>query len=235
MTINQRIKIIRKHYRLTQGVFAEKLGVKQNTISVLEKDGSNVTESIKMILKSSFDININWLETGEGEMIANNLAIDSTKQAVGSNNEPYINKLPNLNTDKRGVPYYDIDFVGGFDVMENSQLLNPTYYIDFLPFNDSDCWLNVTGKSMGPLIAHGDIVALKEVHDWKTFLLEGEIYAVVTHNGFRTIKIIGRDVTNNDNYLLIPYNKNGDYHPQPIPKNVITKVYRVKGAIKKFF
>lgn len=87
---------------------------------------------------------------------------------------------------------------------------------------------------MGPLIAHGDIVALKEVQDWTTFLLEGEIYAVVTKNGFRTIKIIGEG-KDEDHYTLIPYNKSDNYKSQQIPRSVITHVFRVKGAIKKFF
>lgn len=152
-----------------------------------------------------------------------------------SNVERNFEANPVLRTEAIGVPYYDIDFIGGFDLVENNQSVKPIYYIDFLPFNDADCWLNVTGKSMGPLIAHGDIVALKEVSDWQTFLLEGEMYAIVTFNGFRTIKIVGSDPDNRDNYMLIPYNKNGDYRPQAIPKKVITRVFRVKGAIKKFF
>lgn len=225
MTENQRIKLLRRELRKSQIDFANDLGLKQSTISTLEKDGNKITDNVKKLLMSLYSVNIHWLETGEGQMFVNDVSSPSTNEAI----------MPSINTIKKGVPYYDVDFIAGFDVMENSQVINPTYYIDFLPFNDADCWLNVTGKSMGPLIAHGDIVALKQVPDWRTFLLEGEIYAVVTFNGFRTIKIIGRDINNTDNYLLIPYNKNGDYHPQPIPKEVITRVYRVKGAIKKFF
>lgn len=141
---------------------------------------------------------------------------------------------PNLSNTKKGVPYYDVDFIGGYDLIFNEQIINPTFYIDFLPFNDADCWINVTGKSMGPLIAHGDIVALKKVENWQRFLLEGEIYAIVTDNGFRTIKMVGAG-PDKDHYMLIPYNKSPDYQPQPIPKDVITHVFRVKGAIKKFF
>jgi SOS-response transcriptional repressor LexA len=147
-------------------------------------------------------------------------------------NDPIDN--PSINREKQGVPYFDIDFVGGFDLVFNSNQVKPSFYIDFLPFNDADYWVNVSGKSMGPLIAHGDIVALKEVADWKRFLLEGEIYAIITDNGFRTIKMIGKG-PDKDHYMLIPYNKGGDYQPQEIPKQVITHVFRVKGAIKKFF
>jgi phage repressor protein C with HTH and peptisase S24 domain len=142
--------------------------------------------------------------------------------------------LPTANTYKKGVPYYDVDFMGGFDLVFNDQAIQPSFYIDFLPFNDCDCWINVSGKSMGPLIAHGDIVGLKIVDNWKRFLLEGEIYAVITDNGFRTIKMLGAG-PDKDHYTLIPYNKSEEYKPQVIPKDVITNIFRVKGNIKKFF
>lgn len=139
---------------------------------------------------------------------------------------------PTLNRDKTGVPYYDIDFMGGFDMVYDSQTVNPSYYIDFMPFNNADYWINVTGKSMGPLIAHGDIVALKKVDDWQSFLLMGDIYAIVTNNNLRTIKMLeeGKD---DDHYLLVPYNDK--HRKQNIPKNVITHVFKVIGCIKKFF
>lgn len=142
--------------------------------------------------------------------------------------------FPTANSENKGVPYYDIDFMGGFDLIFNEQQIQPSFYIDFLPFNDCDCWINATGKSMGPLIAHGDIVGLKRIENWQRFLLEGEIYAVITDNGFRTIKILGAGPDQN-HYMLIPYNKSDEYQPQAIPKEVITHIFRVKGNIKKFF
>jgi hypothetical protein len=210
--IQQRIREFIDQQGITIKKFEETADLSNGFV---QKVGSYIRDkSLEKVKKAYPNLNIEWLTSGYGEMLDYN-----------SNTEIKSNSAPSINTDKKGVPYYDIDFVGGFDVMENNQTISPTYYIDFLPFNDADCWLNVTGKSMGPLIAHGDIVALKEVQDWQTFLLEGEMYAIVTFNGFRTIKIIGRDTENLDNYLLIPYNKNGDYHPQPIPKKVITKVF----------
>lgn len=157
-------------------------------------------------------------------------------QANGPDADKEVNggAIPTANNDNKGVPYYDIDFMGGFDMIFNDQQVQPSFYIDFLPFNDCDCWINVTGKSMGPLIAHGDIVGLKKVDNWKRFLLEGEIYAIITDNGFRTIKMIGAG-HDKDHYTLIPYNKSEEYKPQTIPKDVITHIFRVKGNIKKFF
>jgi len=142
-------------------------------------------------------------------------------------------KLFPIVSETKGAPYYDVDFVGGFDLVVNNQTINPTFYIDFMPYNDVDCWVNVTGKSMSPFISHGDIVALKKVENWKEFLLYGEIYAVVTSE-FRTIKIIGKsDLLNH--FKLIPYSKSPEFSEQDLPVKFISNVYRVKGSIKKFF
>lgn len=133
----------------------------------------------------------------------------------------------------QGAPYYDIDFVGGFDLVFNEQAISPAFYIDFPPYNDADAWINVTGKSMSPFISHGDIAAIKRIQNWREFLPFGEIYAVITEE-HRTIKIVtkGKD---EDHFTLIPYNKSREFVEQQIPKEMISNMYRVKGTIKKFF
>lgn len=136
-------------------------------------------------------------------------------------------------SENKGSPYYDVDFVGGFDLVVNNQSVNPSFYIDFLPYNDCDCWVNVTGKSMSPFISHGDIVALKKVENWREFLLFGEIYAIVTSE-FRTIKIVGKSELI-DHFKLIPYSKSHEFSEQDLPIKLIDYVYRVKGCLKKFF
>lgn len=132
-----------------------------------------------------------------------------------------------------GAPYYDVDFIGGFDLVINDQNVKPRFYINFLPFNDVDCWVNITGKSMSPFISHGDIVALKKIDNWNEFLLYGEIYAIVSEE-FRTVKIIGQSEKNNC-FKLIPYSKSPEFSEQDMPKKLIQQIYRVKGSLKKFF
>lgn len=136
-------------------------------------------------------------------------------------------------TQSKGAPYYDVDFIGGFHSVNNDQTIRPAFYIDFMPYNDVDCWVNVTGKSMSPFISHGDIVALKKVENWREFLLFGEIYAIVTHE-FRTIKIVGKSELKN-HFKLIPYSKSPEFSEQDLPIKLIEHVYRVKGSLKKFF
>ena len=133
----------------------------------------------------------------------------------------------------KGVPYYDVDFYGGFDSVFNDQTIRPNFYIDFPPYNGCDAWINVTGKSMSPFISHGDIAALKKLDNWKNFIPFGEVYAIYTTE-HRTIKIVtaGKD---EDHLTLIPYNKGREFVEQQIPKKLIKQMFRVYGSIKKFF
>lgn len=128
-----------------------------------------------------------------------------------------------------GKPYYNVDFVAGFDLIINDQTVNPEYMIDFAPYNQCDCWCNATGNSMHPTISHGDKIAIKEVQDPKSCLINDEIYAIVTTNELRTIKRI-RD--NGDTITLIPDNK--EYHEQTISKELLLKAFRVIGSVKMF-
>ena len=70
--MNKRIKELRKALKLSQKVFAEKVGIKQSTVSYLEKPYSTVTEKNIKIICSQFSVNEHWFRTGEGEMFLEN-------------------------------------------------------------------------------------------------------------------------------------------------------------------
>ena len=132
-----------------------------------------------------------------------------------------------------GVPYYDVDFIGGFDIVINDQTYAPAYLINFKKYERATCWCNITGHSMEPEISHGDMIALREIKDWETYLTFGEIYAIVTKNDMRTVKRIAAGSTKNT-FTLIPSNKSPEYSPQEIDKREILCIYEVMGCMKKF-
>lgn len=70
--MNQRIRQLRKALDLSQREFAEKIGLKQNAISYMEKSGSTVTEQNIKAICSQFSVNENWLRTGSGKMFLEN-------------------------------------------------------------------------------------------------------------------------------------------------------------------
>lgn len=72
MPMNTRIRELRKALNLTQKDFAQKIGLKQNAISYMEKSGSTITEQNIKTICSQFSINENWLRTGTGKMFLEN-------------------------------------------------------------------------------------------------------------------------------------------------------------------
>ena len=96
MTENQRLKEIQKKLSFNyQAEFAEFLGIKQGSLSDIyrEKKGIGVSDSIKMKLEKEFSINIDWLKTGEGEMIKKEINIDNSQ--VNAQNSVIGNNITN--------------------------------------------------------------------------------------------------------------------------------------------
>ena len=60
-----------------------------------------------------------------------------------------------------------------------------------------------------------------------SFLPYGDVYGIITTNGMRTIKRLGRS-SRDGYYRLIPTNK--EYNEQEIPLTQIAVVYRVMGG-----
>ena len=83
---------------------------------------------------------------------------------------------------------------------------------------------------MEPEINHGDIIAIREINNWREFLLMGEIYGIIT-NEFRTIKRLEKG-SNKETFRLIPINR--EYQEQEIPISQIQKIFKVIGCMKKF-
>lgn len=67
-SIGARIKRIRKNANLTQQKFADKLGLKQNTVASYEIDRIVPSEMVKISICREFSINFAWLQDGKGKM-----------------------------------------------------------------------------------------------------------------------------------------------------------------------
>ena len=66
--MNERLKKLRKSLDLTQQKFAERLGVKRNTVAQWELGINALTKQVIISICREFDVNETWLKTGEGEM-----------------------------------------------------------------------------------------------------------------------------------------------------------------------
>lgn len=217
LTIQERIRLIADNFfKGNITAMAKATSISRTTLSSIigEKEVSPGYEVIRKLADIS-SLNIEWLISGSGEMIKS------------------LTDAPSINYECKGSPYYDVDFIGGFDIVLNNQTINPEYYIDFEPYNKPGVmWCNITGHSMEPAINHGDTIAIKEVHDWQSYISFGEIYAIITTNNMRTVKKI-RKGESKEQFKLVPVNT-ADYDEQDIEKKMISKVFEVLGCMKRF-
>jgi hypothetical protein len=170
-----------------------------------------------------------WLLTGKGEMLKQDVLI---RNIVNEDNDKYELELPN----KYGVPYYDVEFTSSFLEVENSQTIQPTSYISHPFFAGCDMVVRNSGQSMAKLICHGDAVGLVRINKWQEFFPLGEVYAIVTENNFRMIKIITKGI-DEDHYTLISKptdNKKDEFPPQQIKKTSIIAIFKVQASSHLF-
>lgn len=207
---NMLLSLIEHYSNGNKAQFANRLGITPQGVSTWLKRNTFDSE---LIFAQCEDLSAQWLLTGKGSMLKDN---DIPGEVVYN---------PNI-----GIPYYDVDFYGGFSEVYDDQTVNPTCNVVIPGFKRASVWCNVTGHSMEPKINHGDIIALREctIQDVQF----GEIYAVVL-DSIRTIKIIRRG-SSPDTLLYVPINQ-PDYQEQEFPIDRIIRIFEVIGSISKFF
>lgn len=66
--MKDRIKTLRKTLKMTQQEFADRIGVKRNTVGLYEIGQSGISDTVIRAICREFDVNEEWLRTGSGEM-----------------------------------------------------------------------------------------------------------------------------------------------------------------------
>ena len=193
--------------------FARMIGVSPQAVSTWI---TRNTFDIDTIYAKCLNISPDWLLTGKGNMLKG----EETEDASA----PVVSYDP-----KVGQPFYNVDFLGGFSEVYNSQVSVPDRNIIVPGFDRAKLWCNVTGHSMEPKINHGDIIALRPctLDD----IQYGEIYAVVLDT-IRTIKILRKGSSKNS-LRYVPINPNFDEQEFAIKR--IINIFEVIGSISKFF
>lgn len=211
--ILDRIKLYIDTKGISIAAFEKSVGMSNASFSKsLKNNGAIGTDKLENILSIYSDISPEWLLTGQGDMLKE---------------EPSLSVSMNP---QEGTPYYDVDFLGGFDLQENSQAMVPALNIVANICPRAEMWCNITGRSMEPTISHGDIIALHKcsVED----IQYGEVYAVVLDT-FRTVKILRKSSTPGM-LKFVPVNKE-EFDEQEFSISRILQVYEVVGSIRRFF
>ena len=92
MTIGERIKKVRKENDYTQQALADRIGIKQNSIALIESGKRNASDQVILAICREFNLNEEWLRTGDGEKSkpAATTALDALAAERGLSRSAYI-------------------------------------------------------------------------------------------------------------------------------------------------
>lgn len=68
MSLGERIKKVRTKLELTQESFCNRIGLKRNSISLVESGKRNISDQAILSICREFNVNEEWLRNGAGEM-----------------------------------------------------------------------------------------------------------------------------------------------------------------------
>lgn len=193
---------------LNQAEIAKELGVKPTYLSDMINERVPFNETFRQKLYEVYSD----LITNENSMLK-------------GDGEPEI-----IKEEKGKIPYYDVDFAGGWSTEELFTNAMPAYYISAPEFAKSEFACNLRGNSISNRIKSGAIIGLKEISDWEIYFPTNELYAVITKNDLRTVKIVkwGKD----KKYLELipdplPEFNNPPYETETIPVDFVSKMFQV--------
>lgn len=200
-----------------------------NNLSRILAAGAMSDAFVNKVCKS-LDVEKEWLLNGSGPIFSQS-KIESRRiqlELIADKAVCFGNEDTSL-VASEGTPFYDVDFALGYDEMYNDTPNVPTRFISIPGYEKADFWCRASGDSMKPIINNGDIIALKAVEDWQSFLPMNEVYAIMTTNDLRTVKVVRRG-SDEAHFTLHAYNE--EFEDQEIPKSAITKVFKVLGSLK---
>ena len=66
--MNERLKRLRRELNITQQEFADRIGIKRSTMATYESGRNEPIDAVISVICREFDVNEDWLKTGDGEM-----------------------------------------------------------------------------------------------------------------------------------------------------------------------
>ena len=201
--------------------FERAIGVSNGTVR-------HITDALSANLKEKISanfpqLNMNWLLTGEGEMLRSSKAAPS---------QPDVNERPVLKeVTKGGLPLIPIDAVAGFNGWDEcgvSEMDCTHYDVPDFKTAHADFLIRVSGSSMYPKYSSGDILACRKI-DEITFLQWGKVYVIDSRQGAMVKRLF--PIEGNADMVLCK-SDNPNYPPFELPKEEIRSLSIVVGAIR---
>lgn len=197
----------------------KELGLRPQYLSDL-RSGKSKNPNSDFVLKliDTFNLNPNWLLTGEGEMF--------------QSEAPSAQRIPAelvSGGGEKGIPFYDIDVMAHIAESLDLKDEKPAGILSIPGFEDCVACFPVYGSSMEPKISSGDVIAVSKAVDCER-ILWGEIYLVIT-DAWRVVKTVHPGKT--EEYIILR-SINPDYAGDTnVDKKDLRALYLVRGVVSR--
>ena len=197
----------------------KELGIRPQYLSDL-RSGKSKNPNSDFVLKliEAFNLNSNWLLTGEGEMFITDVAEPAPLQII-----------PQEGEEAAGIPFYDIDVMAHIAESLDLKEETPAGVLSIPGFKDCIACFPVYGSSMEPKISNGDVIAVSQAVTCDQ-ILWGEIYLVIT-NAWRVVKTVHPGKT--EEYIILRSINPAYAGDTNVKKEDLRALYLVRGVVSR--
>ncbi|MDM1513557.1 S24 family peptidase [Myroides odoratimimus] len=201
----------------------------------LDSDKLNATVSdifIAKIIANCPDINLEWLITGNGSMLKNQIIDNSLTAEPTPSNRKTIDPLKEV----QRVPLFNLTATMGLVPKSNGDW-DEEFVIDYLSIPNLasvDGAVYATGDSMSPYLNSGDIIAYKKIDVDMDNIFFGEVYLLSIYmdeySTYKTIKYLHKSDRGDDYVKLV--SANPVHNDKDIPLHKIAAMGLVRASIR---
>lgn len=203
-----------KSQHLTVSKFEQIVGLSNGAVS---RTNDKIRQRTLFSISDKFpSLNIDWLLTGEGEMLKSDR--DATSLEMGEH--------------QLSIPLIHIDSVGG---IHTSNELTPSeqYTERMIPFPNArsgDVAILQSGNSMAPTIPAGAILQIRRVEGWREYFGYGGDFVLWLADDRRITKQILKSREDPKEYVLC-HSYNPESADEELPKSMIQEVWKVVNVL----
>jgi phage repressor protein C with HTH and peptisase S24 domain len=218
-----RIAILARSEGITIGALEKRIGASKAVLSRAIQNNTDIQSKwISRIVENFPSYSIDWLVTGEGEMLKPSREVVPAKTFQLRSDRPLADQ---------DIPLYDLSATAGLVEIFGDIPQDPADHLRVPNLPAVDGAIYVKGDSMTPLLKSGDIIIYKKMDLSPDGILWGQIYLVsytISGDSYTVVKYVKRSPVAGHIRLV---SANDFYDPVDIPAGSVTALALVKASI----
>lgn len=226
-SVSDRLASFLKYKGKGQTAFEQEAGLSRGYV---QKASDNMGYKIKSkISENCPELNMNWLLTGEGDMLKDEQHVSEVAEVKSLSNM----KSSEVKKDEQMVNLYDFEASAGLRSLLDNNHANVIDSIRIPNLPKCDGAIHIVGDSMYPLLKSGDIVLYKEMPVDMQHLFYGEMYLIsyiIEGDAYVVVKYINRSPQGEPYVTLV--SQNPHHADRDIDFRTVNALALVKASIR---